>query len=157
MLAATQPGRVLGFIRYHSGPIGGDIAVLDKVPCLLISSATDKTAPPAAAEGLWRKGRATGAPWTFAVRERAEHGEVRDLEPAAPLMTAWTVAVVRQRLGTNGSTLRDVTLVPGWLGDNRTGTIVSSDTFDGDRVQASWLPDEATARAWKALHTPIKP
>ena len=39
----------------------------------------------------------------------------------------------------------------GWLGDVRTATIAPSATYAGTRSDASWLPDEASARAWQTI------
>jgi hypothetical protein len=154
LLSAIHPERVAAFIRYNSGPVGGDLAIISKIPSLIISGGQDATAPPSAAEGLWKRGRAVDAPWTFAVSAEAGHGG--DLPRSAKLMTAWTAAVVRHRLPLAGATLREVTPSSGWLGDNRTGAIAPYTSFTGDKTTASWLPDEPTARAWRDLHTAPK-
>jgi hypothetical protein len=129
---------------------------VSRVPSLLISGGQDTTAPSSMAEALWKSGRAVGAPWTFAIHGDAVHGEPKDLAPAAALMTSWTAAVVRHRLPAGAATLRDVTESSGWMGDNRTGAIGPYESFTGEKVAASWLPDEATALAWRALHAPPK-
>ena len=156
-LVAIHPERVVGFIRYNSGPVSGDLSIVSKVPSLLISGGRDTTAAPSAAEGLWKSGRAIGAPWTFAIQKEAVHGEgTKDLPTATKLMTSWTAGVVSHRLPADRPSLRDVTVSSGWLGDNRTGAIAPYTSFSGDKAMASWLPDEATARAWQELYTPAK-
>jgi hypothetical protein len=156
LLTGTRPERVLAFVRYHSGPIGGDLRVISKVPCLLVSGGQDATAPPAVAEGLWKSGRAIGAPWTFAIHAEAVHGDLKDLAPANKLMINWATSVIHHRLPPGAKILADVTESSGWLGDNRTGAIAPYASFAGEKTTASWLPDEPTARAWHDLHVMSK-
>jgi hypothetical protein len=48
--------------------------------------------------------------------------------------------------------MRAVTDKSAWLGNNQTGEAAPYRTFAGSKGEASWLPDEASARAWqKAL------
>ena len=148
LLAAEISERTLAFVRYHSGPVTGDVAVISKLPSLSLSGGRDTTAPPPAAEALWRSGRAAEAPWTFGVRPDAEHS---DLGAASGFMTLWIQAVVRLRLPGAGSTLYKVSGSSGWLGDNRSGLIAPHDEFTGPKSEASWFPDETTARAWRQL------
>lgn len=156
ILTGAHPERVLAFIRYHSGPVGGDLRTISTVPSLLISGGQDTTAPAPVAEGLWKSGRAMGAPWAFAIHADAVHGDTKDLGPAHRLMASWTAAVVRHRLPSGSTTLQNVRESSGWLGDNRTGVIGSHESFMGEKTAASWLPDEATARAWRELHAVAK-
>jgi hypothetical protein len=57
--------------------------------------------------------------------------------------------VVRQRLSPDGGALRVVSDASAWLGNNQTGEIASYATFQGSKAEASWLPDEASALAWR--------
>ena len=151
ILAGLHPERTLAFIRYHSGPVTGDLNVVSKVPALLVAGARDTTSPPQIAETLWKSGRSLGAPWTFAVEPEATHGDEKDLANANVLLIPWIIAVVRQRLSGDASTLRVVDDSSAWMGDNRTAEIAPHNAFAGGKPESSWLPDEASARAWRAL------
>jgi dienelactone hydrolase len=136
--AARHPERILAFVRYHSGPATGDLEVVSKIPSLFLAGGRDTTAPVAVAEKLWRSGRVLGAPWTFAVEPEAVHGDAKDLAKANALMTRWVEAVVRHRLSSDGAVLRPVTDKVGWVDES------------------SWLPDEASAQAWRELTSAVK-
>ena len=152
LLAGAKPDRTLAFIRYQSGPISGDLSVVGKIPSLLVAGGKDTTARPAVAENLWKQGRAAGAPWTFAVVANAEHGEPAFLEPAYDLMTKWVAGVVSQRLPSGATTLQPVGDRSAWFGNIATGVIGDAVSFAGPVPESNWLPDEQTARAWRALH-----
>jgi hypothetical protein len=66
-------------------------------------------------------------------------------------MIPWITAVLRLRLSPDGKTLRAVADGSAWLGNNRTGEIVPYGTFTESKAEASWLPDEATARGWQVV------
>ena len=156
ILAGLHPGRVLAFVRYHSGPVGGDVNVVSKIPALFLAGGQDKTASPRTAETLWKTGRSLGAPWTFAVEPDATHGDAKDVEKANALMIPWITAVVRQRLSPEGATLAVVNDGSAWMGNNRTGEVAPYNTFTGSKLEASWLPDEPSARGWRVVLGAVK-
>jgi len=47
--------------------------------------------------------------------------------------------------------LRAVTDGSAWLGNNQTGVVAPHSSFSGSKLEASWLPDEVTARGWQAV------
>ena len=148
--ASQNPQRTLAFVRYHSGPVTGDVNVVAKIPALYLSGRQDTTAPPRAAEDLWKSGRSLNAPWTFAIEPEAQHGDPKDLEKANDLVIPWIAAVTRQRLSPSGS-LRSVADGAAWIGNNQTAEIRLFGEFTGPKAEASWLPDETTARAWQRM------
>lgn len=152
--AAAHPQRTIGFVRYHSaggGLVGADMKVLGQIPALLLSGGNDGPAVAQSAETFGRVGRSTGAPWTFAVEPGATHGAEESRKKADNLTIPWITAIVRQRVSSDGAVLRVVTDRSGWLGNNRTGEVAPYDTFPASKTEASWLPDEASARAWQAI------
>ena len=155
IFAKLYPQRTIAFVRYQSGPVGGgDLNVLSEIPALFLVGGKDATAaavPLGDGEALWRSGRATGAPWTFAVEPEATHGDPKDLAKANDLVIPWITAVLRQRLPSSGATLRGVTDRSAFLGNNRTGEVASYSTFSGSKAEATWLPDEASARGWRIV------
>jgi hypothetical protein len=149
--ALAHPDRTIGFIQYHSG--SGATAVpkaLSEIPGLILKGGKD-TSVAGNAEDFANSGRAVGAPWTFSLDPDATHGDMEYLNKANDLMIPWVTAVVRQRVGSDGSALRGVPDNAAWLGDNRTGEAAPYTNFTGAKATASWLPDEASARAWQAL------
>ena len=46
--------------------------------------------------------------------------------------------------------LHKIDLQSGWLGDPETYEVASYANFKGSKAKAIWLPDEATATAWRA-------
>jgi dienelactone hydrolase len=151
ILAALNPKRTLAFVRYHSGPVSGDIKVVSRIPALFFAGGQDHTSPPQVGETLWKTGRALGAPWTFAVESEATHGDEKDVEKATDFMIPWITEVVRQRLSPDGKSLRAVTDGSAWLGNSQTGEAASAASFAGSKTDASWLPDEVSARGWQAV------
>lgn len=153
--AELNPKRTIGFIRYHTHRRGvpADIGVLRTIPALLIAGAKDETAGVEDAETLWRRGRSARAPWTFAVEPDATHGDSTELffRSAAALMVPWVAAVVQQRVSADGGTLRSISEASGWLGNNITAEAAPHRDFKGSSEVSSWLPDEATARGWRAV------
>jgi hypothetical protein len=99
----------------------------------------------------WRNRRFVGAPWTFAVEPDATHGDPKDLSTANALVLPWIAAVLRQRLSADGASLRVVTDGSAWMGNNRTGAVAPYPAFAGSKAEASWLPDEPSARGWRIV------
>jgi hypothetical protein len=60
-------------------------------------------------------------------------------------------AVFPLRLPATGNTLNDVNQNTGWLGNNVTKTIASYNSYSGNKLQASWFPNEKVATLWKSL------
>jgi pimeloyl-ACP methyl ester carboxylesterase len=150
-LANRFPQRTLAFVRYHSGPVlRGDLSVISKIPALFLVGGNDPNGGDAA-ETLWKSGRATAAPWTFAIEPDATHGDPNDLLKANDLMIPWIEAVLRQRLSADGKAPRPITDGSAWMGNNKTGEIAPYGAFPGSKAEASWLPNEASARGWRAV------
>lgn len=74
---------------------------------------------------------------------------------------AWVETIFRLRVGNDSSaaqsgkaTLKDIDEASGWLGDNKTHEVAPFADYKGNKAEASWLPDEACARAWVRVVTP---
>lgn len=158
IFAATYPGRVVAFVRYHAGMLavlGGDVRVLSGIPALFLiqqgDDGYDNVPPTWRSREYWRSGRAAAAPWTYVMDPTADHGSAEALRTAERLLIPWLTAVVHQRLPRNGASLRPLPDNAGWLGDLDTGQIAPYSQFSGSKSAASWLPDEAAARGWQAI------
>ena len=143
--AALYPRRTIAFVGYHGWP-----EVLSQVPALLFAGAKDAQVPAPIMHARWKAGRAAGAPWTFSLDPDADHGSEKSLTTAKDLMIPWMTAVLRQRLSPDGKALRAVTDGSAWV-NNQTGEAAPYGTFPGSKLDASWLPDEPSARGWRVV------
>jgi hypothetical protein len=142
--------RTVAFVHYHSGAGVKPGGMVSKIPALFLAGAKDDIVGSAPAETAFKNGRSIGAPWTLGIEPNATHDDPKDLERANSLMIPWITAIVRQRLSSDGA-LRAVTNESAWLGNVQTGEVASHATFAGSKAEASWLPDEVSARAWQSL------
>jgi pimeloyl-ACP methyl ester carboxylesterase len=158
--AALHPRRTVAIVDYHTGAAGltgHDKDVLSKIPALILMARADVEAsanrpgawPPA--EGLWRSGRLIGAPWTFGIEPDAVHQNPNDLKKANGLVIPWIAAVLRQRLSPDGGELVAISDASAYLGNTETGEIAPFAVFPGAKQDATWLPDEQSARGWRIL------
>lgn len=153
--AELHPERVAAFIRYHihRRGVAEDLKVLSSVPALLIAGGKDQAAGTQDAEELWRAGRSAGAPWAFAIEPDAPHGPSEEflLQSCHDLVVPWIRGVLRERLEAGRSKPRRIPQGSGWLANNQTADIAPQATFAGVSANASWLPDERTARGWQIV------
>lgn len=101
---------------------------------------------------LFEPNRAEGAPWALAIEPGTGHEPVAD----NTLLINWMDAVISRRLPETVTpdiqpTLPPVDETSGWVGNRTTFSISEYACYEGDPLQASWLPDEQTARDWQAM------
>jgi hypothetical protein len=152
----SYPKRTLAAIFYHGPPRYGDMKILEQIPVLLFAGGKDNQVPPTQVQNFFRHGRALSAPWTFGLDIESPHGDVPpsfpSLKKAEALMMPWITAIIKLRVGPDGKALRPVTNKAAWLGNHQTGEVRPIENFSESKADASWLPDEATARGWQALN-----
>jgi hypothetical protein len=143
--AAIHPERTVGFVRYHTHRRGlsDDLQSLKQMPALLIAGGKDETAGIDDAQALWKLGRAVGAPWVLAIEPESPHfsPEIHAMT-VKQLLIPWIAAILQRH--------RDHP----WLADMSALAIGSFDNFTGDKANASWLPDEVSARGWQTVTQP---
>lgn len=155
MLAASFPARTVGFVTYQSSPpsSGDSFGVVNKIPALILYGGKDSQRAITAAENTWKAARADDAPWAYTLDPEAFHGDDPDGYPyvkqADALMIPWVAALIRQRVPRSGTGLHPVNDASAWLANRRTGEIVPAATYSGPREEASWLPDEVSAKGWR--------
>jgi hypothetical protein len=142
--------RTVAVVRYHASE-RGDVAALKQFPILFFKGGKDSSYDNESPGSLWRQGRAEGAPWTYAIEPDAQHGDADAMRRATTLLLPWIHAVVQRRSPDGSGQLRAISGVDSWLGDPATGRAMPSAAFTGMKSEASWLPDEQTARAWQSL------
>lgn len=150
-----HPDRVIGFIIAKASPcLGQNAAPAIAVPGYFIFGEADMVLPAAAAQmtSLFQQHRANGAVWALAVEPGAGHDLVADHN----LLFNWMEEVLTRRLpattppGTPVQ-LRALDAGSGWLGNRTTRAIAASACYSGDKLSASWLPSEQTARDWQTM------
>lgn len=153
--AAVHAERTIAFIAYQSaaGPLDQGVKIQNQIPALFLGDGMG-SAP--AVQAAWKIGRSAGAPWTFSIEPDATHGDEKYLKKANGLLIPWITAVLRQRLSPDGKALRTVSEGSSWIGNNQTGAIAPSGTVPGSKLDASWLPDEPSARAWQRVRGAAK-
>jgi pimeloyl-ACP methyl ester carboxylesterase len=150
-----HPDRVIGFIIAKAAAcLGLDAAPAIAVPGYFIFGEADNVLPAAAAQmtSLFQQHRSNGAVWALAVEPGAGHDLVADHN----LLFNWMEEVLTRRLPattTPGTPvqLRVLDAGSGWLGDWTSRAIAASACYRGDKLSASWLPSEQTARDWQAM------
>ena len=98
---------------------------------------------------IFHRYRKLNALWSLAIEAGAGHetGNARSL--AIPYLDA----VINIRLAKDTDKLLAIDRRRGWLGNIVTGEIASADQYQGDGLEAAWLPDESTARKWQQYVT----
>lgn len=148
------PDRIIGFISMKA-PAGCGFATsspVGSVPGYFFIGELDGPEINAAVTRDFDQSRGDGAVWGFAIERGAGHTWVRD----HPLIFTWAGVVAAQRLPTDVTPGGPVALRPvgesaGWLGDRTALSIAAYACFAGNKLTASWLPSERTARDWQAM------
>ena len=153
--AQAYPERTIAIVTYHAFP-DGDMKILSRIPALLMAGGKDTEDPQnLKAKSAFSRGRDMGASWTFGLDIDSPHGDEAPfpfLKRANALMMPWITAIIQQRVAPDGKNLRPVTNSAAWLGNHQTGEVAPIENFSGSKMDASWLPDEASARGWQALN-----
>lgn len=145
-----HPERTIAVVRFqsHTRTIPVDHRRIKEIPHLLIAGGDDETAGTEDALRMWNGGRRAGAPWTFVIQPGIGHGQ--GLAEATDLTLAWIIGVVRQRTAGRGG-LTEIDSESTWYGHLRTLTTAPGLPDPSQELESSWLPDERTARLWRAL------
>ncbi len=148
MLYAKHNPRPTIAVVAAKGPMGhGEVDSGNKrVPILAIVGAKDKPDWVKGSREAYEKGIQARAVWALAFHPNEGHGGTGSDE----LIKAYISALIDQRVATGQSTLKSVSKTEGWLADPESREIGSYSRFTGRKSDASWLPDEASAEAWKA-------
>ena len=130
-----------------------DLSQSFRVPCILQAGENDPVCGTIMAYGLADYARRQKAPWTYFCLPRGGHGNVVPSE----LLMAWLDGVLTQRLPADVDLskglpkLNDIRIEAGWLANPHTLEIAEFAKYAGDKSKATWLPNEASAVAWKKL------
>ena len=176
LLAQQHPDRMLAFVAHQPLPpwakgnenfnfnrmtetnsslVGKphDISQALRVPCIQQAGENDAVCGTIIAYGLDRYARRQKAPWTYFCLPRGGHGNVLPNE----LLMPWLEGVIAQRLPADVDLskglpkLNDIRIEAGWLANPVALEIAEYAKYAGDKTKATWLPNEASALAWKKL------
>jgi hypothetical protein len=155
--AFRNPRRTIGMVSIK-GPTGPGDATPNKcdIPILCCIGKNDKAEWVETACRNYEQGKQQRADWTLALHPTEGH----EGGATKPLAVAFLDEVITARLGppsaalSSGSPLKNLTSSAGWLGDPSTLEAAAYSGFQGKKREATWLPGEATAAAWKAYLTP---
>lgn len=151
--ASRRPDRVLAVVLLRSPWETGEAAPgkID-VPTLLLVGKNDRPGWVMGALMHYQTARVNGAPWTLALSPVEGH----ELGKTEPLTFAFLNSVIPLRFPSVGNQGNPAPLPKiaaessGWLGNPDTLEAAPFARFKGDKREATWLPDEATAKAWQA-------
>jgi hypothetical protein len=152
--AFWKPARVVAFVvnkggfYNHEPPTPPAYAI----PGLFILGQDDEQFRIDAITGKWTEGRRRGALWALAPQPHSGH----EFSRTAALAQVFFDAVLQVRLpnpAAGAAAMQPMHEAQGWLGDLTTHTIHSASSDPQPGQDAAWLPDEASAVAWKAFVT----
>ena len=164
--AESMPSRILTVVTYDAGSAPLELrqltptAELEGIPILMLGNAADNMAGTSMSQRYFLHGRATGAPWAFAIQPRVGHCCT---STAAPILIAWMRSVIPLRQSPTGTP----TTVDPALGEHGAFTCTPDGVIDGrgytdcqftaaaaltspqdTNPTDAWLPDPAFAQAW---------
>ena len=145
--ACFRPGRVIAFAAIKGGYYDSKFnALVRQVPAVFIIGEKDERYRIDNITKLFTENRRADALWCVAT----EPGHGHDIGKSNDLIRPFLAGVLAKRLA--GSTLSAAPVDTGWFGDLATNTVNVS--AGSPRERSVWLPDEATAKAWKAFIAP---
>ncbi|MFV0416082.1 MAG: SHD1 domain-containing protein [Chthoniobacterales bacterium] len=150
--ACWKPERTIGFVVNKGGYYYDTRARANTqdVPALIFLGTTDKEVRVKNLTELFEKYRPRGALWALCPEEGQGHGIGNSLKTALVFFRSLAKLRLPPESALSGSD-KLIRLDPasGWLGDLKSKEIAPANKFTGNVKDAAWLPDEATAQAWK--------
>ncbi len=144
------PERIIAVIAARGGAFNllGSNPILANIPVLFALGEQDRVLVKETHDlpiQAFQRYRKLAAPWSLAIEAQAGHetGDTRLL--AIPYLDA----LFTLRLPVSGNDLRSIDKTHGWLGNLVTRKIAPVDRFEGNQLEAAWLPNEETARKWQ--------
>jgi hypothetical protein len=150
-----KPDQVMAFVVNKGGYYdhGAATSQIRSIPGLFFLGQKDSDLRIHAITEIWTEGREQGALWALAPQPNSGH----EFSKTAPVARIFFDAVLRSRLPeispASGEPPRMNMMQEsqGWIGDLNTHEIHDGSTDGKPNYKASWLPDESSAKAWKAF------
>lgn len=125
---------------------------LAKIPVMFSLGENDTINPYETKElpqAIFRRYRQLDALWSLAIEANAGH----ETANSRTLAIAYLDTLITMRLAEDSNQLRALDRMQGWLGNIVTHEIASVEKFQGDLLEAAWLPNEEVARKWQEYVT----
>jgi pimeloyl-ACP methyl ester carboxylesterase len=149
--ASRHANRVVAavLVRATEGP-GGLAPGKDGVPMLIFVGKKDKPEWVTASLANYEKGRAVHAIWSLALNPSEGHevGKTQALA-FAHITAAVALRLPLQTFSSETAKPKQLGKESGWLGDTETFEVAEYNQFKGKKKSATWLANEATAKAWQ--------
>jgi predicted esterase len=150
--ACFAPERVIAFIVNKGGYYHPTVPppATNHVPALMFIGGSDKQYRIDDIKRIFTAGRSAGAPFALAIEPGVHHEFGSSVTVSVPYFEG--VLPLRLPPGSSGP-LVDIDQSKGYIGDLKTHTIAPATTTQPtDLAHTVWLPDQATAEAWRNLH-----
>jgi hypothetical protein len=166
-LAQAHPARAIGVVQYRGGMPDENCTLPQGTPTLAMMGQFDEHwdgMRDAEGRESWERAQAwigrfrAAAPGNLgAFVAEPGAGHFAWSEANASLLAQWIRSVAARRIPADGGALVPLDPASGWLLPFalRKAEVAAYADYTGDRAQASWLPDEATARLAAAYHAPL--
>lgn len=124
------------------------VAPMLNVPVLWAVGGKDSHADECVAlpKQIFSKYRGANAAWTIAIEPNAQHESGNSRFLAIPYLDA---ILSKRLMPSGGIQLRPINLTQGWLGNPQTYDVAAINQYQGNPLQAAWLPDAAIAQKWQ--------
>jgi hypothetical protein len=150
-----KPERVMAFIVNKGAYYNGESADARtrSVPGLFFLGQKDSDLRIQAITSIWTVGRKEGALWALAPQPNSGH----EFSKTASVARIFFDGVLKNRLPDDaaafgdGPQMKPMQESQGWLGDLTLHEIHAESADEQSSLHAAWLPDEASANAWKAF------
>ena len=157
--AFRYPHRTIAIVGIK-GPAGFGDATPPKcnVPILCCTGKKDKPDWVQSVSKNYEDGKKHHAVWAFALHPTEGH----EAGATKPLAIAFLNEVITARLGVpsafaSSASMKNLVPTAGWLGAPSDLETAAYSAFKGKKTEATWLPGETTAAAWKTYLSTTKP
>ena len=146
-LSDYLPERVLAFANIRGG-VGSTSRANSNSMGLMIIGEHDVESNRNSMRNAVRDKRRISGLWSYVVEPDVDH--YGDLDKADAFIKTFFSLALEKKLAIDGTS--QLQIIPesiGWLGDNENLQYFIYDDFHDDKTNASWLPNEEFAKAWK--------
>lgn len=146
-LSDYLPERVLAFANIRGG-VGATTRANSNTMGLMIIGEHDGDLNRASMRNAVMEKRMISGLWNYVIEPDVDH--YGDLDKADALIKTFFSLALAKKLANNGTNqLQVIPESTGWLGDNEKLQYFIYGEFQDDKTNASWLPSEEFAEAWK--------
>lgn len=147
--AGHHPDRTIGVVAIIvTNGFGRYKKDKDEVPILTIVGAKDKEERIKNLKKDYAIGQKKKALWTFTLHPDKGHTS-QGSKSLADLFLTYAISNRLEKNSSSSNRLKKLSRKKGWLGNLESYEIASYSDFKGKKKNATWLPNEETAKAWQ--------